>query len=129
MIRILAIVVPLMACTQDIQLTYYTDSCHDWDFNNPSPEMRIERDGADVVIARMGVENDCNASFQPLIKATGWMIQIYEDWEISEPSDCRMCFAPTVVLESAPNGEYTIQWFDEPNVIKTAHEEVVVVQD
>jgi hypothetical protein len=129
MIRILALVLPLAACTQDIKLTYYTDSCQDWDFNTPQPELRIEKDGADVVVTRMGVVNDCNGSFQPLIQATGWTIQIYEDWTVEEPSDCTMCFAPTVVLKAPPSGEYTIQWFPEPNVIRFAHEEVVVVED
>ena len=129
MIRILAFVVPLMACTQDIQLTYYTDSCYDWDFNLTNPELRIDEDGADVVLVRMGVENDCNASFQPIIQANGWTIQIYEDWVISEDSDCTMCFAPTVVLKDPPSGDYIVQWFNEPNVIKTAHEEEVVVAD
>lgn len=128
-IRILAIVVPLMACTQDIQLTYYTDSCQDWDFNLPNPELRIERDGPDVVVVRMGVENDCNARFQPIIQAKGWKIQIYEDWVVTDASDCTMCFAPTVVLEAPPNGEYIVQWFNEPDVIQIAHQEVVVVSD
>jgi hypothetical protein len=127
--RILALPLLLAACSTDIKLTYYTDACYDWDLNSPEPELRIERDGADVIVTRMGVTNDCEASFQPVIQAAGWRIQIYEDWAIEEATDCEMCFAPTVVLEAPPAGDYTVQWFPKPNVIEVAHEQVVVVGD
>jgi hypothetical protein len=125
--RSLLFVLLLAGCTHDIQLTYYTDTCYDWDLNSPEPELRIQMDGANVILTRMGVEEDCSATFQPEIQAAGWRIQIYENWDVPEDSDCTLCFAPTVVMESPPAGEYTIQWFPEPNVIQTVHEEVVVV--
>ena len=125
--RTLFLCLALTACTHDIQLTYYTDACQDWDLNTPEPELRIEKDGADIVLTRMGVEGDCNSTFQPEIKAAGWRIQIYENWELEESSDCVMCFGPTVVMEAPPAGEYIIQWFSEPNSIDVIQEYTVVV--
>ena len=119
----------LLGCKTDIQLTYYTDVCQDWDLNQPDPEMRVEKVDGDVVVPRMGVEKPCSAVFRPTIQAAGWRVQIFENWEIGEDDECNLCFGPTVVLETPPDGDYTIQWFPGPNVIKPVHEETVVVGD
>ena len=120
----------LAGCTQQVQLSYYTDTCQDWDLTNPAPELIVEKAGQDVSLIRMGVEQPFGAKFTPEIQANGWMIQIFEDWtfEAEETEDDELlCLAPTVVMKSPPSGTYEIQWFPQPNVITPVHEDTVVV--
>ena len=120
----------ITGCTQQVQLTYYTDTCQDWDLNNTEPELLIEEEGQDIALVRMGVEQPFGAKFSPVIQATGWRIQIFEDWTFESEegeSDDLLCLAPTVVMKSPPSGTYEIQWFPQPNVITPVHEDEVVV--
>ena len=120
----------MTGCTQQVQLTYYTDTCQDWDLNNPAPELLIEEEGQDIALVRMGVEQPFGAKFSPEIQANGWRIQIFEDWTFEsdeEATDELLCLAPTVVMKSPPSGTYEIQWFPQPNVITPVHSDEVVV--
>lgn len=126
----LPIALLLAGCTQQVQLSYYTDTCQDWDLNNPAPELLIQEEGQDIALVRMGVEQPFGAKFSPVIQANGWRIQIFEDWtfEAEESEDDELlCLAPTVVMKSPPSGTYEIQWFPQPNVITPVHEDEVVV--
>ena len=121
----------LAGCSQQVQLTFYTDTCQDWDLTNEAPELIIEAAGEDISLVRMGVEQPFGAKFSPVIQANGWRIQIFEDWVLEteeEEGDELLCLAPTVVMKSPPTGDYEIQWFPQPNVITPVHEEVVVVE-
>ena len=118
----------LTGCNQDVQLTYYTDTCQDWDLNNPEPQLWVEKDGTDITIVRMGVEEPFGAKFVPEIQASGWRIQIFENWSYEAVGDEEdICYGPTVVMKTPPNGTYEIQWFPEPNVLTPLHTETVVV--
>ena len=118
----------LNGCSRDIQLTYYTDVCTDWDLNQTEAELRVEDDGMDIVVTRMGVERPEGSKFQPQIQANGWKIQIIENWDVlDEVVGPDLCFGPTVVMEDPPSGDYTIQWFDRPGVITPVHQETISV--
>ena len=111
----------LAACTNEITLSYSTDSCENWDFESEEPELRVEV-GETVVMSRVGIEKDCDASFQPEFQAHGWLIQVFEVWEdVDEESTCSFCFAPTVEMLDASSGDYELQWFEGTDTVVPVH--------
>ena len=119
----------LTGCNQEVQLSYYTDTCTDWDLSKTEPELWVDKNGVDITLVRMGVDQPFGAKFSPEIQASGWRIQIFEDWdfEATEEDDDVVCLGPTVVMKDPPEGTYTIQWFPQPNVITPVHTQEVVV--
>jgi len=113
----------IFGCANQIDLVYTTEACSDWDFSNEEPELRIESDGEDVVVRRMGVMGNCGDQFQPEIYADGWEFRVVENWEVGEGTDCEACLAAKVTMVSPPSGEYHIEWFSGPDEISPAHDE------
>ena len=116
------ILLALSACTNEITLSYSTDNCENWDFDAEEPELRVDV-GDTVVMSRVGVQEDCNASFAPEFQAHGWLIQVFEVWEPPEEEleICTYCFAPTVEMLDASEGDYELQWFEGTDTVVPAH--------
>jgi hypothetical protein len=108
-------------CANQIELVYTTETCVDWDFSSEEPELRIESDGDDVVIRRVGIQGYCGDQFQP-------DIQVVEYWNVDATTDCEACLAARLTMLSPPSGEYKIEWFQNPEVITPAHDEQFVVE-
>ena len=109
-----ALIMLVLGCVQELEITYYGDGCTDWSFEEGvEPVVVVEKVGDDILMIRKGVAQQCDASFQPEIVAQRSLIQVFEYWEVPEDADdCESCFFPTVQLQSPGKGDYELQWFE-----------------
>lgn len=102
-------------CGGDVGISYYAESCSDWEFDEgeQEPELEVVVEGEEFLFRRVGVEMECNASFQPEIVAQHHLIQVFELWELPDDSEeCTTCFTPTVAITDLRRGDYDLQWFE-----------------
>ena len=119
----------ILGCTNQIELVYTTESCVDWDFSNESPELRIEEEGDDVVIRRVGIDGYCGDQFQPQIFADGWELRVVEAWDsTTSVTDCESCLTGRVTMVSPPSGDYHLEWYPDSVTISPVHTEDFIVE-
>jgi len=97
-----------------MEITFYADACADWDFETEEENQVVaEKSEEGIMFLRKGVNQSCEASFQPEIVAQRRLIQVFENWEAPAVDDvCETCFFPTVVLHDPRSGDYDLQWFE-----------------
>ena len=54
----------------------------------------------------------CEDVFSPEITASGRTVEVREVWSENTDGACSLCFAPSVILEAAPKGKFSVTWYD-----------------
>jgi hypothetical protein len=116
----------LVGCAQ-VALSPSTSVCTDYAFDDDDPAIFIVQADTDgdgygdsdvlsagdgIVVSHVGVFMGCEDVFSPDISASGRKIEVRETWTESTDGDCSLCFAPSVVLEAAPAGKFSVAWYD-----------------
>ena len=116
----------LSGCAQ-VALAPLTSVCTDYDFDDDdsatfvvradtdadgAPDSDVLTAGSDIHVSRVGMFMGCEDVFVPELAGGGRNVEVREFWEENTDGDCSLCFAPTVVLSSAPAGKFSIGWFD-----------------
>ena len=102
----------LVGCSAEISILVETAVCTDYDFDDPDAEgIEVTNVEGDWHVSHKGVFHGCADVFDPDIEGRGKVVSVREYWEERTEDDCTVCFAPTVVLEQLPPGNYEVGWY------------------
>lgn len=105
----------LSACQGELDVSWDAPGCTNVDFDEELVSaLEVEIIDADIVARRTGVEQPCDAVFDPSVSVKGTEIVIEEVWIEGEPGACGdVCFDPTVTIADPKRGSWTVLWFVE----------------
>jgi hypothetical protein len=103
----------LLSCGTEISIQVETAECTDYDFDDPEAEsFEVTEVDGDWHVSHKGVFEGCADVFDPEISGKGRAITVREYWEARTEDDCTICYAPTIVLEQPPPGNYEVGWYE-----------------
>ncbi len=102
-----------LGCGSEISIVVETAECTDYDFDAPETDaLEVTEVDGDWHVSHKGVFMGCADIFDPDISGQGRKITVDEYWDVRTTDDCTICYAPTIVLEQPPAGNYEVSWYD-----------------
>ncbi len=102
----------LAACASDVSIQVETAACTDYDFADPEAEgIEVSTLDGDWYVSHTGSFQGCDDIFTPQVDGAGRAITVREYWDTRTEDDCELCFAPTIILERPPLGDYEVGWY------------------
>ena len=117
-----------LGCQPEIDVSWDAPGCTNVDFDDElQSELVVEIIDADIVARRTGVQQPCDAVFDPVVRVKGKEIVVEEVWIEGDPGACAdTCFDPTVTRADPVRGTWTVLWFTEDAAGAFANESIEV---
>lgn len=101
----------LLACAPDIQLTSATNPCDGADLADlPAPELVAEVNGSDATIWLDNYLQPAGLIFKPEFDFDGRVVMVYGNWT-GTPGDADFCYQPTVEMTGL-KGKLEVRWYE-----------------